>query len=159
MLEVVDDSLAVEEVHSSRKPVPVKALGGSQGTGAARDVGDSDNLLKGDDLDGRDDRDDVDVAHKERGEKEAKHDKAPEGASDKVGLLLLVIGLFISCSGGLLCDGNGAHGQLGSSRVAVVVGGHIGVWCFGRRPVIGLGVTRTSLTVASWAWALTLEGD
>lgn len=98
MLEVVDDSLAVEEVHCSGQPVPVETLSRSQGAGAAGNVGDGDNLLKGDDLDSSDDCDDVNVTHEERGEEQRKHDKGPESARYEVGLFLFVLGLlFANC--------------------------------------------------------------
>lgn len=100
MLEVVNDRLAVEKVHGSRKPVPVQALGGPQGSLTAGNVGDSNDFLERNDLDGRDDTKNVDMAHKEGQEETGKHDKGPEGACHEVGLFLLVLGLLL-LGGGL----------------------------------------------------------
>lgn len=92
VLEVVDDGLAVEEVHGGDEPVPVEVLGGPQLSRAAGHAGDGDDLLEGDDLDNGYADDDVDVAREQGGEEEADHDQGPEGADDEVGLLLLVLG-------------------------------------------------------------------
>lgn len=92
MLEVVDDGLAVEEVHGGDEPVPVEVLGGPQLSRAAGHAGDGDDLLERDDLDDGYADDDVDVAREEGGEEEADHDEGPEGADDEVGLFLLVLG-------------------------------------------------------------------
>lgn len=102
VLEVVNDSLAVEEVHCRRKPVPVETLSGAQRAGATGDVGDGDDLLEGNDLDGRDDADDVDVAHEESRKEHGEHDKGPEGACHEIGLLLFVLGLLLFGGGRLL---------------------------------------------------------
>lgn len=102
MLEVVNDSLAVEEVHCRRKPVPVETLSGAQRAGATGDVGDGDDLLEGNDLDSRDDADDVDVAHEECRKEHGEHDKGPEGARHEVGLLFFVLGLLLFGGGRLL---------------------------------------------------------
>lgn len=91
VLEVVDDSLAVQEVHGRCQPVPVEALCRSEGTGATGDIGNGNDLLEGDDLDCGDDEDDVDVAHEQRSEEASEHDERPEGARHEVGLLLLVL--------------------------------------------------------------------
>lgn len=95
VLEVVDDGLAVEEVHGAGEPVPVEALSGAQGAGATGHVCDGDDLLEGDDLDDGDDEDDVDVAHEEGREEEGEHDKGPEGPGHEVCLFLLVLGLSL----------------------------------------------------------------
>lgn len=93
VLEVVDDGLAVEEVHGRRKPVPVKALGRAKRASAARNVCDGDDLLEGHDLNSGDDDDDVNMPHEQGGKEAREHDESPERALDEVGLLLLVIGL------------------------------------------------------------------
>lgn len=95
VLEVVDDALAVEEIHGSSQPVPVQALGGAQGSGATGDVGNGDDLLEGDDLDSGDDEDNVDVAHEQSSEEHGEHDKGPEGSGHEVGLFLLILGLLL----------------------------------------------------------------
>ena len=102
MLEIVDDRLAIEEVHGSRQPVPVETLSRSQGAGAAGNIGNGDDFFEGDDLDSGDDADDVDVAHEEGGEEERKHDKGPESARYEVGLFLFVLGLLFANCGLLL---------------------------------------------------------
>lgn len=106
MLEIVDDGLSVEEVHGGGQPVPVEALGRPQLAGAARDARNGNDLAKRDDLDGRDDEDDVDVPHEQRGEEPPEHDKGPEGPRHEVGLFLLVGGLDLGGRRGLL------HGRL-----------------------------------------------
>lgn len=90
MFEVVYDALPVEEVHGRREPEIVQAFGGAQIACSAGDVGDGNDLLKGDHLDRSDDEDDVDMAHEKRGEEAADHDKRPESPRDEVGFLLLV---------------------------------------------------------------------
>lgn len=95
VLEIVDDGLAVQEVHGCGQPVPVEALGRAQLASAAGDAGDGDDLFEGDDLDGSDDADDVDVAHEEGGEEAGEHDKGPESTGQEVGLLLLILGSFL----------------------------------------------------------------
>lgn len=95
VLEVVDDALAVEEVHCRGQPVPVEALGGLEGTGAAGDVGNGNDLFEGDDLDGGDNGDDVDVAHEEGNEEAGNHDQGPNGACPKVGLFLFIFGFLV----------------------------------------------------------------
>lgn len=92
VLKVVDDALAVQKVHCGGEPVPVKALGRSQGAGAAGDVGNGNDLLEGDDLDGGDDCDHVDVAHEEGAKEDANHDKGPQRPRPKVGHFLFVLG-------------------------------------------------------------------
>lgn len=91
VLEIVDDTLAVEEVHGGGKPVPVQALGRAELTGSGGDACDGDDLLEGDDLDDGDDEDDVYVAHEEGGEEAADHEKRPYCPRYEVLLLLFVI--------------------------------------------------------------------
>ncbi|KAJ8104906.1 hypothetical protein OPT61_g10502 [Boeremia exigua] len=52
VLEVVDDALAVQEVHGGAEEVPVQRLGEAQAAGLAGDVGDRNDLLEADDLHG-----------------------------------------------------------------------------------------------------------
>jgi hypothetical protein len=97
MLEVVDDALAVEEVHGSAEEVPVERLGEAQTARLAGHVGDGNDLLERYDLYGGDDDDDVEVAGAEDPEEAHDHDEGPYGARYEVGLLLLVLargGLF-----------------------------------------------------------------
>ena len=95
VLEVVYDALAVEEIHSGRKPVPVQALGRLQVTSPARNARDGDDFFEGYDLNSSDDGQDVDVTHKERREETSNHDEGPERSRDKGGLLFLVLGILL----------------------------------------------------------------
>lgn len=90
MLEVVDDTLAVEEIHGRSKEIPVESLCETQLTSSAGNVGDGNDLLEGDDLDGSDDDDDVDVTGEHCDEEEDDHDESPDSSGDE-GLLLLFI--------------------------------------------------------------------
>lgn len=89
MLEVVNDALAVEEVHGHPEEVPVQGLCESQTSRPARHVYDADNLFEGHDLDGGYDDDDVDVPGEQGAQKHADHDKGPYCAGDECLLLLL----------------------------------------------------------------------
>lgn len=91
MLEVVNDALAIEEVHGSRQPVPVECLGGHDVACSRGHRGNGDDLLEGHDLDRRDTSNDVDVAHEQGTEEAADHDKGPERPHQEVGLLLFVV--------------------------------------------------------------------
>ena len=79
VLEVIDDALAVEEVHGTGQPVPVEALDGLKIASFARDTGDGNNLLKADDLDSGDTGNDVDMPGEKGTEEAADHDEGPEG--------------------------------------------------------------------------------
>lgn len=94
VLEVVDDALAVQEVHGSAEEVPVQRLRKAQAAGLAGDVGYRNDLLEADDLDGGDDDDDVQVAGAEGEEEASNHDQRPCCAHDEVGLLFLVLALL-----------------------------------------------------------------
>ena len=93
VLEVVDDTLAVEEVHGGAEEVPIQRLGEAQAAGLAGHICDCDDLLKGYDLDCRDDNDDEEMAGAEGPEEAGNHDEGPCCARYEVGLLLLVLGL------------------------------------------------------------------
>jgi len=101
MLQIVDDALAIQEVHGCGQPVPVETLGRAQVAGLARQVGNGNDLLERDNLNSCDDGQHVNMTHKEGGEKTTNHDEGPESACDEVGLLLLVLGLGVLDSGGL----------------------------------------------------------
>lgn len=75
--KIVDDALAVEEIHGRAQKVPIQSLGEAQVAGLAGDIGDGDDLLERNDLYGSDDEDDVYVAHEQRKEKTANHDEGP----------------------------------------------------------------------------------
>lgn len=106
MLKVVDHALSVEEIHGGGKPVPVQALDGPEVAGAARDVGDGNDLLERYYLDRRNDHQDVDMAHEQGGEETTNHDEGPESTGNEVGLFLLVLGqlLLLGRLGLLLID-------------------------------------------------------
>lgn len=93
VLEVVYDTLAVEEVHGGAEEVPIQRLGEAQAAGLAGHVCDCDDLLKGYDLDRRDDDDYEEMAGAEGPEEASNHDEGPCCARYEVGLLLLVLGL------------------------------------------------------------------
>ena len=94
VFEVVDDALAVQEVHGGAQEVPVQRLGEAQAAGLAGDVGYRNDLLEADDLDGGDDHDDVEVASAEGEEEASDHDQRPCCAHNEVCLLLLILGLL-----------------------------------------------------------------
>lgn len=92
VLEVVDDAFSIEKVHCRSQPVPIQRLGEAQSACTAGNVGNRNNLLKGDNLYSRNDSDDVEMPH-EHGPKESPdHDKSPYRSSDKSLLLLLIFG-------------------------------------------------------------------
>lgn len=93
VLEVVDDALAVQEVHGGAEEVPVERLCETQAAGLAGHVCDCNDLLEGDALDGRDHDDDKEVACAEGPEEGGNHDESPYGAGNEVGLFLLILGL------------------------------------------------------------------
>lgn len=104
VFEVVDDGFSVKVVHCGGQPVPVQTLRRTQLAGAARDAGNGNDLLEGDDLNDRHDADDVDVAHEEGGQEAGHHDKGPEGPGNEVGLLLLILGAFLVFGGFMLAE-------------------------------------------------------
>lgn len=99
VLEVVDDALSVKEVHSRCKKVPVQGLGEAKVLLLAGDVGDGNNFLERDDLNGSHNADDVDVAREHGDEKAGNHHEGPYRPGNEGLFLLLVFGL-----GGLLRD-------------------------------------------------------
>lgn len=93
VLEVIDNTFAVEKVHCRRQPVPVQALGTLEVPSSTRYARNRNYLLERYYLDRGYYCEDVDVPHKE-GEKEAaNHNECPESSSDEVGLLLFIFGL------------------------------------------------------------------
>ena len=94
VLEVVNHTLAIEKVHRRCKPVPIQALGEAQSARSRRHIGDSNNLLEGDDLNSGNDQDDVDMAHSHGEEETSNHDECPYRAGEKGLFLLLVLGGF-----------------------------------------------------------------
>ena len=97
MLKVVYNRLSVEEVHGGSQPVPVDALGRSNGPCSTRDVGDGNNFAERDDLNSSDDDDDINVSHEESGEETPNHDQGPDRSGNESGLLFLIVALFAFC--------------------------------------------------------------
>lgn len=93
VLEVVDNALSVKEIHGRREEIPVQGLGEAEVLLLAGYIGDGNNFLERDDLDGSNQNDDVDVTG-EHGDKETRdHDESPYRAGNEGLLLLLVFGL------------------------------------------------------------------
>lgn len=93
VLEIVDDALPVQEVHGRREEVPVQGLGEAEVLLLARDVGDGNNFLERDDLDGSYKPDDVDVAGEHGDEKAGNHHEGPYRPGNEGLFLFLVFGL------------------------------------------------------------------
>lgn len=90
VLEVVDDAFPVEKIHGGPEEIPIQRAGKRKVLGSAGNVGYRNDLFEGDNLDGGDDTNDVDMAG-EHGEEEAEdHDKAPYRPGDE-GLFLLFV--------------------------------------------------------------------
>ena len=89
--KVVDEALAVEEVHGRAQKVPVQSLGEAQVAGLARNIGNGDDFLERDNLYSSDDEDDVYVAHEQRKEEAANHDERPQRTRNEVCLFLFVV--------------------------------------------------------------------
>lgn len=91
VLKIIDDTLAVKEVHCCSQPVPVQTLCETQPTRTTGDIGDCNDLLEGDDLYSSHNGDNVEMSH-EHGPKESSyHDKRPYRSRDEGLLLLFVI--------------------------------------------------------------------
>jgi hypothetical protein len=97
MLEVVYDTLAIEEVHGDSQEVPIERLCEAKAARLTRNVGDSDDLFERDDLNRGDNDDDVQMARAESTEEEAYHHECPYCAHYEIGLLLLVLALRWLC--------------------------------------------------------------
>lgn len=94
MLEVVDDTLSVQEVHRRCQPIPVERLCESQPPGTTGDVRNRDYLLERDNLHRRDNRYDVYMPHEHCTKESAYHDERPYRSRDECRLLLLVLRWF-----------------------------------------------------------------
>lgn len=62
MLEIVDHALSIEKVHGRGEEIPVQGLGEAEILLLTGDIGDSDNFLEGNDLNGSHNTDDIDMA-------------------------------------------------------------------------------------------------
>lgn len=94
VLEVIDDTLAIQEVHGRPQEVPVQRLGEAQAASLARHISYRNDLLEADDLDGCDDDDNIEMASAKSEEEATDHDESPYCAHDEVCLLFLVFALF-----------------------------------------------------------------
>ena len=97
MLEVVDDTLAVQKVHGDAEEIPVERLCEAQATGLAWHICNGNDLLEGDDLDGGHGNHYEDVTGAQGPEEASDHDEGPYCARYEVCLFLfiLALGLFL----------------------------------------------------------------
>jgi hypothetical protein len=99
VFEVVDDTFSIEKIHDSAQEIPVQRLCKAQTARPTWHICYGNHLLEGDDLDGGDGDDDVDVAGEQGYEEAGNHDKGPYCARDEVCLFLLILilrwGLFV----------------------------------------------------------------
>jgi hypothetical protein len=114
VLEVVDHTLAVQEVHGSAQEVPVQRLGEAQTAGLARHVRNCNDLLKRYNLHRGDDDDNEEVAGAEGPEEARNHDKGPYCARYEVGLLLFVLALGLLFGELALSAWEGRYRQAGA---------------------------------------------
>lgn len=90
MLEVVNDTLSVEEVHGRRQEIPIERFCKAQVLLSARNIRNCDDFLKGDDLNRRHNRYQIYMTG-EHGTKEASnHDERPDRTSNKCLSLLFI---------------------------------------------------------------------
>lgn len=92
VLEVIEHTLSIQEVHCCHEEVPVQRLCELEVSGLAGDVGNGDDLLEGDDLDGGNNDDQVEVAGEDDDEEAGNHDKGPYRPGDERLSLLLKVG-------------------------------------------------------------------
>ena len=99
MLEIVDYTLSVEKVHGGAEEIPVQRSSEGQVLCSAGHIGNSNDLLKRNNLYSGDYSQDVDMPSEHSSKKAGDHDQGPYGASDESLLLLLVlrlrVGLFL----------------------------------------------------------------
>ena len=100
MLKIVDHTLSVQEVHGCREEIPAQRLGETQ-VGLLFPLmlllflaSDRDDFLERDELNGSDQKDNVDVAGEQGDEETSNHDKSPYRSGNEGLLLLFVGGLF-----------------------------------------------------------------
>lgn len=91
MLEVIDDAFSVQKIHGRSEEIPIQRLGKAEVLLSTGNVGNRDDLFKRDDLDRRDNGNDVYMAREHGEEKEPDHKKRPYRSSDEGLLLLFVI--------------------------------------------------------------------
>lgn len=94
MLEVVDDRLAVQEIHGDPQEVPVERSGERQPFLLGRYLSNADDFFERDDLNGCDEEQHVHMPAKHAQEETTDHDKRPCCSNDKCLLLLLIFVLY-----------------------------------------------------------------
>ena len=95
VLEVVDHTLAVQEVHGGSEEVPVESLGEAQTARSRRHICNGNDLLVANNLHGGHDDEHIDVAREHGSEEEGDHDKSPDRACNESLLLFLVFGQLL----------------------------------------------------------------
>lgn len=93
MLEVVDHALAVQEIHRCGQEIPVQRFGEAQILLLVRDIGDSNNLLEGYDLDPGDEGNNIDMTGEQGDEETGNHHEGPYRSGNEGLFLLLILGL------------------------------------------------------------------
>lgn len=91
MFEVIEDTLSVQVIHGDGKKVPVQGSCQGKILLLGWDLRDSDDFFEGDDLNGSNDHDDVDVASEHRTKEAGNHDKRPYCSCVEGGLLLFIL--------------------------------------------------------------------
>lgn len=94
MLEIVDHAFSVQVVHCRPKEIPVQTPCEGKIFGSAWHIRYGNNLLEGDDLDKRNDPDQIYMTREKGKEEGSDHDKGPYRASNEGLFLLFVIGLW-----------------------------------------------------------------
>lgn len=100
VLKVVDHTFSVQEVHGSREKIPAQRLGETQ-VGLLFPLvlllflaSNRNDFLERDELNGSDQKDNVDVTGEQGDEETSNHDKSPYRSGNEGLLLLFVGGLF-----------------------------------------------------------------
>lgn len=91
MLEVIDHTFAVQEIHGGSKKIPIQTLCELQLLLARRHICDSDDLFEGYDLHGANQRHDVDMAGRHSPEEGSYHHQCPYCPSYECLFLLFVL--------------------------------------------------------------------
>lgn len=94
MFEIVYDTLSVEEVHRRCQEIPIERLCKSEVSGFARNIGNRDNFFEGNDLDGCDDCNNVDMTSEHGCKEQRDHNKRPYRSSDEALSFLFIFGLL-----------------------------------------------------------------
>lgn len=96
MLEIIDDTFTVQEVHCDGQKVPVQRSCQREILPLCRHLGDIDDLLETNDLYGRDQEQDVNMSAEHGQEEASYHGQRPYRTSDE-GLFLLLIFILLGC--------------------------------------------------------------